>query len=40
MQLHHSQSEPIDLPPEQQQRFLFSSLRAFIERLSGRVPIV
>ena len=32
--------EPIELPPEQQQRFLFNSLRAFIERLSGRAPIV
>jgi tetratricopeptide (TPR) repeat protein/predicted Ser/Thr protein kinase len=32
--------EPIELPPEQQQRFLFNSFRAFVERLSGRAPIV
>ena len=32
--------EPIELPPEQQQRFLFNSFREFIERLSGQKPIV
>jgi tetratricopeptide (TPR) repeat protein/predicted Ser/Thr protein kinase len=32
--------EPIELPPEQQQRFLFNSFHAFVERMSGRAPIV
>jgi tRNA A-37 threonylcarbamoyl transferase component Bud32/tetratricopeptide (TPR) repeat protein len=42
-QLHNAYEdipEPIELPPEQQQRFLFNSFRAFVERLSGHAPIV
>lgn len=32
--------EPIDLPAEQQQRYLFNSMRGFLERLSEETPIV
>ena len=32
--------EPIDLPPEQQQRYLFNSVSGFLERLSQETPIV
>ena len=32
--------EPIDLPPEQQQRYLFNSIVEFLERLSREAPIV
>ena len=32
--------EPMQLPPEQQQRYLFNGFREFIRRLSGQTPVV
>src|SRR5688572_26502437 len=32
--------EPLDLPPEQQRRYFFNALTAFIRRGSARVPVV
>jgi len=32
--------EPLEVPPDQQQRYLFNALLDFIERLSGSAPLV
>ena len=32
--------EPIQLPPEQQRRYLFNSFQEFVDRLSRNAPVV
>src|SRR3989442_15547041 len=33
-------SEPLDLPPEQQRRYFFNAVTAFVSRAAARLPLV